>query len=1046
MSELSNYRYIKTIGEGTFGKVKLAIHVLTGEKVAIKILQKNLIKVQKQYQRIQNEIKYLKLLNHPNIIKIYEVIENDFSFFIIMEYAPGGELFNYIVLKEKLSENETSFFFYQILQGVRKIHENKICHRDIKPENLLLANKNLIKIIDFGLSSEYDEVLATPCGSPCYASPEMIMGKKYKGLSVDLWACGVILFAMLFGYLPFDDKDNNILFKKIIDCDIDYPEENDIDVGKSAIDLINKILNPDPEKRIGIDEIEKHPFLEYGKKHYENIFKPENFTKEELIISYMENELGFDNSNNIIENAIYNNRHNHITTTFYLLKKKCLEGRLVFSFRQRLYKKISKRKCLLENNYNKSYANSDLDNNQVKNINNINNYQGINNNNDYKNNNIQKKSKTASRSESKKDILSLKDIFSQKEFSDNRNNIIIINNTNMINEPEKINSVYNNMILKKPSLKNINKKIETSVSQEKRTTNNKEKDRNSTYIKSAKTYRSNMKKDQIKVCLKKSDKNGNKFIYFKKINMEDSNRGKFIKLPLNNYSFRAQRGNVGDILFYQKNSKGNQTFRRYINNIHSFDGNISNNLNFNSSISNQNLNGFSSFEANNITNSNINEIKMEEKNKSKHINKKLLSNDIFDNRHKAKFSYKTTKIKLDLNKRIDLKDRLSNYDGKTNFIKKKEKNHKNIDKISRIIFQQNKKGDVNYINNDKKTSYDNNINNKKKEHKKNEIIINLNNSKNELLNQNSNRYNRIIKSINTFNINNLSNKIIDKNLLTKKINCYFIPSNKTKINKIKAITNNDINLMNDKIKKNKKIQGYKNLSPDIINNITYENLNINNFKKINKTNKINNNIRNIIFSNKKTQKSKIKNETNLYNIFKTEKNLPNSNINYIPITSRNRKSNHSRNENFEDHNTKFESNTVFLDLAPNSKNEIISTVRDQRKETNEIPLQRNSVYSKHYIMNKKNNKNTDKFLVANTEMTLYQIINKIDAFCKENNLNYKKEGIYKIKIYKNIHNFFRVEIVHSTPMNIVKIIRGINTGNNMKDIITKLFIDIINFE
>ena len=224
MTELSNYKYIKNIGEGTFGKVKLAIHKLTGEKVAIKVLQKNLITDPKQYERIQNEIKYLKLLNHPNIIKIYEVIENDSSFFIIMEYAIGGELFNYIVLKEKLSEKETSFFFYQIIQGLHYIHLKKICHRDIKPENLLLSNKKIIKIIDFGLSSEYEDLLNTPCGSPCYASPEMLKGQKYKGLSVDLWACGVILFAMLFGYLPFDDEDDNNLFKKILDCEIDFPE------------------------------------------------------------------------------------------------------------------------------------------------------------------------------------------------------------------------------------------------------------------------------------------------------------------------------------------------------------------------------------------------------------------------------------------------------------------------------------------------------------------------------------------------------------------------------------------------------------------------------------------------------------------------------------------------------------------------------------------------------------------------------------------------------------------------------------------------------
>ena len=205
---ISNYKYIRTIGEGTFGKVKLAIHILTGEKVAIKILEKNLIKGKREYEKIEREIKYLKLFTHPNIIKIYEVIESSSSFFIVMEYAPGGELFNYIVEKEKLSEKETSFFLYQIIQGVKEIHKKKICHRDIKPENLLFTKNKVIKIIDFGLSSEYENYLSTPCGSPCYASPEMIEGKKYNGLSVDLWACGIILFAMLCGYLPFDDTNN----------------------------------------------------------------------------------------------------------------------------------------------------------------------------------------------------------------------------------------------------------------------------------------------------------------------------------------------------------------------------------------------------------------------------------------------------------------------------------------------------------------------------------------------------------------------------------------------------------------------------------------------------------------------------------------------------------------------------------------------------------------------------------------------------------------------------------------------------------------------
>ena len=148
----------------------------------------------------------------------------------------------------------------------------------------------------------------------------------------------------------------------------------------------------------------------------------------------------------------------------------------------------------------------------------------------------------------------------------------------------------------------------------------------------------------------------------------------------------------------------------------------------------------------------------------------------------------------------------------------------------------------------------------------------------------------------------------------------------------------------------------------------------------------------------------------------------------------------------DNNNPKFESKTVFLDLAPNSKNNILKAKKDLKKESKEIPNKKNSVYSKQLIINQKK-KSDDKFLLANTEMTLFQIVNKIDNFCKENNLNYKKEGIYNIKIYtKNFQNFFDVEILHSNPMNIVKIIRGKNTGNNMKDLITKLFIDIINFE
>ena len=213
---LKNYQFLKTIGEGTFGKVKLSLHLLTNELVAIKILEKSRITDQEELERVEKEIKYLKLFEHPNIIQLYEVIENEYNYYIIMEYIQNGEFFNYIVEKERIEEKEASFFYSQIIHGIAEINKKSICHRDIKPENLLLTKEKIIKIIDFGLSNEYIDTLNTQCGSPCYAAPEIIRGMKYNGLMVDIWASGIILFAMLFGYLPFDDKDNNILFRKIL--------------------------------------------------------------------------------------------------------------------------------------------------------------------------------------------------------------------------------------------------------------------------------------------------------------------------------------------------------------------------------------------------------------------------------------------------------------------------------------------------------------------------------------------------------------------------------------------------------------------------------------------------------------------------------------------------------------------------------------------------------------------------------------------------------------------------------------------------------------
>ena len=270
--KIGNYQIKQTLGEGTFGKVKLGIYIPKNEKVAIKVIEKDRMTDKDDVIRLKREFDMLSKFNHPNVILVTEIFESADSYYSVMEYCEKGELFNYIVDKKRLSENESAFFYYQIIQGLEYIHSLGIVHRDLKPENLLLSKEHLLKIIDFGLSNYFTkgqkELLSTPCGSPCYASPEMVAGKKYDGMKIDIWSTGIILFAMLCGYLPFEDKNNDVLFDKILECNVEFPEF----LSEEPKDLINKILVVDPEKRITIEEIKKHKYYLRGQKFFNEIF------------------------------------------------------------------------------------------------------------------------------------------------------------------------------------------------------------------------------------------------------------------------------------------------------------------------------------------------------------------------------------------------------------------------------------------------------------------------------------------------------------------------------------------------------------------------------------------------------------------------------------------------------------------------------------------------------------------------------------------------------------------------------------------------------
>lgn len=252
------YNIIKTLGEGSFGKVKLAVHRSTGQQVALKIIsRKNLISRDMQ-GRVEREIEYLQLLRHPHIIKLYTVIKTPTEIIMVLEYA-GGELFDYIVAHGKMKEDKARRFFQQMLCAVEYCHRHKIAHRDLKPENLLLDEHLNVKIADFGLSNIMSDgnFLKTSCGSPNYAAPEVIGGKLYAGPEVDVWSCGVILYVLLVGRLPFDDEHIPSLFAKIGRGSYMVPTW--MDPGAAA--LIKKMLQVNPVQRATIEEIRQDPWF-----------------------------------------------------------------------------------------------------------------------------------------------------------------------------------------------------------------------------------------------------------------------------------------------------------------------------------------------------------------------------------------------------------------------------------------------------------------------------------------------------------------------------------------------------------------------------------------------------------------------------------------------------------------------------------------------------------------------------------------------------------------------------------------------------------------
>nr|XP_056709821.1 serine/threonine-protein kinase MARK2 isoform X4 [Euleptes europaea] len=312
---IGNYRLLKTIGKGNFAKVKLARHVLTGKEVAVKIIDKTQLN-SSSLQKLFREVRIMKVLNHPNIVKLFEVIETEKTLYLVMEYASGGEVFDYLVAHGRMKEKEARAKFRQIVSAVQYCHQKFIVHRDLKAENLLLDADMNIKIADFGFSNEFTfgNKLDTFCGSPPYAAPELFQGKKYDGPEVDVWSLGVILYTLVSGSLPFDGQNLKELRERVLRGKYRIPFYMSTD----CENLLKKFLILNPSKRGTLEQIMKDRWMNVG--HEDDELKPyveplpdyKDPRRTELMIS-----MGYTREE--IQDSLVSQKYNEVMATYLLL-------------------------------------------------------------------------------------------------------------------------------------------------------------------------------------------------------------------------------------------------------------------------------------------------------------------------------------------------------------------------------------------------------------------------------------------------------------------------------------------------------------------------------------------------------------------------------------------------------------------------------------------------------------------------------------------------------------------------------------------------------
>ena len=836
--KIGDYILFDQIGMGTFSKVTRAFHLITEQTVAVKILDKEKIEDEVDIERIIREIEILKSIHHPNIAQMYETYSTIHNFYLMMEYVSGGDLFDYITSHNYLSERKSCYFFRQIISVLEYLISLGISHRDIKPENILLNESHTqIKFIDFGLSNYFNqnELLHSSCGSPCYASPEMLSGRAYRGATTDLWSAGIVLYSMLVGALPFDDQELNKLYEQIKVGKFYIPSTLSLE----AIDLLKRILEVDTKKRIDIEGVKNHKWFKMEENPmYKGInISIEHFPCDSKVVSYVIKNYFKDDKDislNLFVKMVHSHECNRYTATYYLVKNNILGIEEKFKIRKEKNKSIKN---------NKEKKDEKINNNEEK--------------NDLRKNNEKKQeliNKEIDENKDKKFNIFLDGIINKKneDINTRNKNNEIIEFKNNIGNSQKNEDIY----YFSGNFDEDNQKLRSKTEEDAFNffNNNQKKNKENNFINQDKKDNIN-KNEQNEINVKDSLKSNNN----KKVNIKDTNKKKSSNKDYKNSNKKNNHNEIRtgkiDIPILNIKDSGNR--------IKSEEKCITerpiNNLKKNKKQKNDNQNKILNFQnkdenKNSKTNSDKN--KIENKNINKLVIKNTSKNKIKKNKNNSPKS--TNNLNFYVINNIINKD--NNKNGDVFDTDKEIQNNKDSNGNEMFSFLSKTHERINSTINDKKKVFD-------------KIKINFKSNKDYKYTKSPSDINLVSKnSDNKINNNNNNENLLYKKKNNNELNEGILFSNRIKFKNSSNINSNTYNNSNLFMRTSNNIKNNYDNNNQINNNIILYDNNISNNIIISNINKQKNNL-SINQSNNHNKKNDKKKNLNIFTNYIKQKNI-----------------------------------------------------------------------------------------------------------------------------------------------------------------------------